>query len=139
MGANEDNLVPQHRIRPRDLSEDIVAVEVILVEPGPDLDAQLWRSAGLDHPDQHIVMLRGQHHRWNGVARCVAEALNAHRAVFHGSGSEHCSSPKGTEPGQHVECRSRTGRPRKRGAPSLHRAASLGWLLPIVAEKLGLW
>src|SRR5262249_4638615 len=106
MGANEDNLVPQHRIRPRDLSEDIVAVEIILIEPGPDLDAQLWRSAGLDHADQHIVMLRGQDHCWNGVARRVAEALNAHRTVFHGSWTERHSRPKGAEPGQHVECRS---------------------------------
>ena len=39
MSADEDNLVPQYRISARYLSKNIVAVEIILVEPGPDLDA----------------------------------------------------------------------------------------------------
>src|SRR5712671_8191641 len=84
-------------------------------------------------------MLRGQHHRWNGVARRVAEALNAHRAVFHGSGTERHSRPKSAEPGQHVECRRCTGGPRKWGVAGSHRTCSVGWLRPIVAKKLGLW
>ena len=45
MRADEDDLVPQRRIRARYLGEDIVAVEIVLVGPGPDLDAQLRYAA----------------------------------------------------------------------------------------------
>ena len=47
MRADEDDLVPQHRIGAGYLSKDVVAVEIVLVGSGPDLDTQLWCSSGL--------------------------------------------------------------------------------------------
>ena len=92
MRADEDNLVPQHRVRAGYLGENIVAVRIILVEPRSNLDAQLRRRAGLNHPDQHVVMLGGQHRGRNGVAGRAGVALNA-RAVFHGAGRERDRPP----------------------------------------------
>ena len=97
MRANKHDFVAQCGIDARYLGEDVVTIEIVLIKARADFDAKLDRHSGLDQPDEHVVMLGGEHDVGTASDVVVAIALNAHGAVFHRSWREGdaCSKPRG--------------------------------------------
>ena len=59
--SHQNQLVAQ--IRPRDLRDRVVAVEILVVKAGLDLDLELDLLLGLEQTHDPVVVLRGHHQR----------------------------------------------------------------------------
>ena len=72
VSAEQHDLVLQHRIRSRQVGNDVVAVRIVGEKARLHVDLELDGNAALHHSRDHVVVLPREHHRRDRVVAKVA-------------------------------------------------------------------